>query len=51
MAADLRGRLWYAVPWVGLVSPMTGALLGGGVLLALVAASALPGHARSASPR
>ncbi len=51
VAADLRGRLWYSVPWVGLVSPVTGVLLGGGVLLALVAASALPGRARSASPR
>lgn len=37
VAADLRGRLWYSVPWVGLVRPVTWLLLGGALLLAAAA--------------
>lgn len=39
--ADVRGVLWYSVPWVGRVTPMAWLLLGGGVLLLMAAASVL----------
>ena len=41
VAADVRGVLWYSVPWVGAIPSTSWLLLAGGVLLLLVGASVL----------
>jgi len=41
VAADVRGVLWYSVPWVGRIPSTSWLLLAGGVLLLLVGASVL----------
>jgi signal peptidase len=51
VAADVRGVLWYSVPWVGRIPSTSWLLVAGGVLLLLVGASVLTPGRREPQPQ